>query len=993
MAELDEQEAEQRQLQKLKELRVQGLSALARWWWVAFVAMLPVIVGLVLVIRWKTQHDPVRCESQTNLAFYPKKSGSIRSMDEEQVLRLLTRRTVIAKVSEALGLGMSGVGALSGMFEVFQDYRNRNFFAVKAYAATEAEAILRVNAFADAAIAEYRAFRLEDLRGWRESVDRRKAEISNEERKIESEENALNKELGVVRPVEEVSRLMNQLAEKRTQLGDVALRLGEAESLVKGLKEQLDGVDTGILDEADAVKKFADKLAEDEEQIEKLSRIYTEENPRLKNYIDDRRAVQAKYDAFLAKYGVKKGHPINLARLDVLATQARTAQRDLERYTTQRAAILSEIDRCNERIATLSTVLPRYAGLKNRRDGLQSARQTIEETDASVKYLEASVKTELYQLEQAMVASKKETFSKKKLIVIFGGGAAIGGLTLFLAVLLDLVFGKIRSRAELESAVDVTMLGVLGENGDAPEDVFLRFNEALAGKKTLFLLPLSGVTLEKSFRETLSLQCSMAGQRTLFLEVRSADRCPDDPRATTFTAVSYNGDHGVMPVVDTRRLSVSETALLEADLKMLQSDFDLVMVSLADEVGRAKTAVNQLLKLCDATIAVAGVRMTPRRVFRTFVEAAVAAGRSVFALGLLRTLILAALLPAVLGGCYWTRLTNNYEQYPDLVDVGDGSVDENRLSEAEAKEQIEFLKKLEAEPPEEFRINAGDQVNLVVYDHPDISGLTTVTPDGYIGIVFLGQVKVAGLTLGEAAKKIEAGLGRFLKKPAVGLTPLSISSQTVSLFGGVAKPGIYTISSDMRLADLYAKAGGSGVRKIDGQDLDVADLSHSYIFRKGYEGALPVDFERAINGGDPLHNVRLKKHDRIVVGTRTEAFVTVIGHIKSPHTKLWNPNLNLMEVLTSAGWLDETYWPNVIIIRGGVVDPLLYKVNVDDILAGKRPNVRLASGDIVYVPHDNISEYNVFIRKLMPTGQLFNMLTSPFTTWNTFQNSSGSSGK
>ncbi len=989
MAELDEQEAELRQMQKLKELRIQGLSALIRWWWVALVVSLPVICALVFVIRWKTQHDPIRCESQTNLAFYPKKSGSIRSMDDEQVLRLLTRRTVIAKVVEALGLGTAGVGMLTGTFEVFQDARNHNFFAIKAYAPTENEAILRVNAFADAAIAEYRAFRLEDLRGWRESVERRKAEISNEERKIETEENALNKELGVVRPVEEVGRLVQQRADKRTQLADAALKLGEAESLVKSLKAQLGGIDTGILDEADAVKKFADKIAEDEEQIEKLSRIYTDENPRLKNYLDDRRSVQAKYDAFLAKYGVKKGQPINLARLDVLATQARTAQRDLERYTTQRAAILSEIDRCNERIETLSTVLPRYEGLKNRREGLQTARQTIEETDAAVKYLEASVKSEFYQLEQAMSASKKEVFSKKKLIVIVGGGAVTGGLALFLVILLDLVFGKIRSRAELEAAVDVTMLGVLGANGDAPEDVFLRFNEALVGKKTLFLLPLSGVTLGKSFRETLSLQCSMAGQRALFLEVRSADRCTDDPQTTTFTAVSCNGDHGVMPVIDTKRLSLSEIALLEADLKMIQSDYDLVLVSLSDKIGRAKTAVSQLMKLSDATIVVAGVRMTPRRVFRAFVEAAVAAGRSVFALGLLRTLLLAALLPTVLGGCYWTRLTGNYEQYPDLVDVGDGSIDENRLTEAEAKEQMEFLKKLDAEPLEEFRINAGDQVNLVVYDHPDISGLTTVTPDGYIGIVFLGQVKVAGLTLAEASKKIEKGLGRYLKKPAVGLSPMTIASQTVTLFGGVGHPGIYSVTSDMRLSDLYAKAGGSGVRRIDGQDLDVADLSNSYLFRVGYEGALPIDFERAINGGDPLHNVRLKKNDRIVIGTRTESFVTVIGHIKMPHTKLWNPNLNLMEVLTSAGWLEETYWPNVIIIRGGVVDPLLYKVNVDDILAGKRPNVRLAAGDIVYVPHDNVSEYNVFIRKLLPTGQLFNMICSPFTTWNNFQNNSG----
>ena len=36
----------------------------------------------------------------------------------------------------------------------------------------------------------------------------------------------------------------------------------------------------------------------------------------------------------------------------------------------------------------------------------------------------------------------------------------------------------------------------------------------------------------------------------------------------------------------------------------------------------------------------------------------------------------------------------------------------------------------------------------------------------------------------------------------------------------------------------------------------------------------------------------------------------------------------------------------------------------------------IKSGDIVYVPKDNLSEYNVFVRKLLPTAQLVNLLTS-----------------
>ena len=41
------------------------------------------------------------------------------------------------------------------------------------------------------------------------------------------------------------------------------------------------------------------------------------------------------------------------------------------------------------------------------------------------------------------------------------------------------------------------------------------------------------------------------------------------------------------------------------------------------------------------------------------------------------------------------------------------------------------------------------------------------------------------------------------------------TSQTVTLFGGVAHPGIYSVTSDMRLSDLYAKAGGRVVGTVD----------------------------------------------------------------------------------------------------------------------------------------------------------------------------------
>ena len=102
--------------------------------------------------------------------------------------------------------------------------------------------------------------------------------------------------------------------------------------------------------------------------------------------------------------------------------------------------------------------------------------------------------------------------------------------------------------------------------------------------------------------------------------------------------------------------------------------------------------------------------------------------------------------------------------------------------------------------------------------------------------------------------------------------------------------------------------------------------------------------------------------------------MTLCGEVGSPQKRLYEPGMGLIETLTAAGWMKETHWKHVIIIRDGFANPKMYKVDVDGILAGKCRNVPLRAGDIVYVPRDNMSEYNVFVRKLLPSAQIFSLI-------------------
>jgi polysaccharide export outer membrane protein len=246
-----------------------------------------------------------------------------------------------------------------------------------------------------------------------------------------------------------------------------------------------------------------------------------------------------------------------------------------------------------------------------------------------------------------------------------------------------------------------------------------------------------------------------------------------------------------------------------------------------------------------------------------------------------------------------------------------------------------------------------------------------------VGFAFMGQVKLSGMTIAQGSEHIREGLERFVKKPVVSITVLEVQSENATIAGSCARPGVYGISNSTRLADFYAMAGSSAERLFNGVDVDVADLEHSILIRNGE--ILPVDFRAAIERGDPLNNVRIRKGDYVYIAQRMESSVIICGEVNSPHKRLYEPGMGLVETLTAAGWMKETHWNHAIIIRDGLANPKLYKVDVDGILAGKCRNITLKAGDIVYVPKDNISEYNVFVRKILPTAQLFNLMTTRLT--------------
>ncbi|MBQ6534456.1 MAG: SLBB domain-containing protein, partial [Opitutales bacterium] len=137
--------------------------------------------------------------------------------------------------------------------------------------------------------------------------------------------------------------------------------------------------------------------------------------------------------------------------------------------------------------------------------------------------------------------------------------------------------------------------------------------------------------------------------------------------------------------------------------------------------------------------------------------------------------------------------------------------------------------------------------------------------------------------------------------------------------------------------------------------------------------------------GNQLHNIRIFPEDIVYIPKREDSRVTVIGEVRNPRVVNWKTGTTFLDVISYCGGLADDYWSKALIIRkpkSAKAQPVqIYKIDVDDVIAGRKPNFMLAAGDILYIPKDALGEYNVFIKKLLPTAQLINLLMNPPAYW------------
>ena len=249
----------------------------------------------------------------------------------------------------------------------------------------------------------------------------------------------------------------------------------------------------------------------------------------------------------------------------------------------------------------------------------------------------------------------------------------------------------------------------------------------------------------------------------------------------------------------------------------------------------------------------------------------------------------------------------------------------------------------------EYKIGPKDLLEITVFELPELNQTARVSEDGSISLPLLGRVMIEGLTKEELEKKL-AGLleEKYLRQARVTIFIKEYQSNRVSVIGAVGKPGMYELIGRVSLLEMISQAGGLPDRA----------ASELYILREGEDETqtkLAIDLNDLIINNNQKLNIQLMPKDVINIPIDQIINVFVFGAVRNPgalQVKL-SKRITLLQAIAQAGGTAEGASKSGIVIKrkdNKTGKETEIKVNLKDIIKGKKPDIELQEGDVVYVP-------------------------------------------
>ncbi len=248
-----------------------------------------------------------------------------------------------------------------------------------------------------------------------------------------------------------------------------------------------------------------------------------------------------------------------------------------------------------------------------------------------------------------------------------------------------------------------------------------------------------------------------------------------------------------------------------------------------------------------------------------------------------------------------------------------------------------------------YKLGPGDTVNVYILGKPETKaeGLP-IAPDGSLSYQE-AKVNIAGLTVPEARKRLEDALKKTERSARVVLSPGTIGSKSYTILGQVPEQGRFILDRRVTLLEAIAKAGGISKDQASfGVVNERVNLDKSFIVRKGRK--LAVDFTSLYFRGDTSQNIVLQNEDHIYIASNLGEEFYVFGYVNNPGLQRITNNLGVIGAITQqAGFAPDAWKGKVLLVRGSMTEPETIVVDVGRVLTAKAADVKIQSGDILYV--------------------------------------------
>jgi len=110
--------------------------------------------------------------------------------------------------------------------------------------------------------------------------------------------------------------------------------------------------------------------------------------------------------------------------------------------------------------------------------------------------------------------------------------------------------------------------------------------------------------------------------------------------------------------------------------------------------------------------------------------------------------------------------------------------------------------------PDDYKLGAGDLLQVVVWKNEEISGEFRVRPDGKFSMPLIGDILAQGSTTDAISMQIVQKLKLFIESPYVSTILKEATSNRIYITGEVANPGTYPIDGSLTVLQALALAGG-----------------------------------------------------------------------------------------------------------------------------------------------------------------------------------------